>query len=146
GIHFAVSTAINLFSIAIIQSVYILFVLFLLRVLLRRQWLAAGVSVLLLMVANFNMPTIVSLPATVFTIVIPAILTTLVTLRFGLLALTALIFASSLLAFFPLTLNFSAWYVGIGLMAPLTILALAVFAFYTSLGGQKVFQGSLLED
>jgi hypothetical protein len=47
---------------------------------------------------------------------------------------------------FPVTLNFSMWYAGIGLAPLVAVLALAVFAFYTSLGGQKVFQGSLLED
>ena len=67
-------------------------------------------------------------------------------LRFGLLAITACLFALNLLVHFPLTLKFSAWYLGIGLIAPLAILALAVWAFYSSLGGQKVFQGSLLED
>ncbi len=47
---------------------------------------------------------------------------------------------------FPVALNFSMWYAGIGLAPLVAVLALAVFAFYTSLGGQKVFQGSLLED
>jgi serine/threonine protein kinase len=42
--------------------------------------------------------------------------------------------------------RFAALYAGTGL-APLVLLsALAVFAFYTSLGGQKVFAGKLLED
>jgi len=146
GIHVAVSTAFIEFILAIIGSVYVLFIVFLLRVLLRRQWLAAGVAVLLLMVFNFNMLTSVSLPAKALIIAIPMIIAILVTMRFGLLTITTAFFATGLLTYFPLTLKFSAWYVGIGLMAPLTILALAVWAFYTSLGGQKLFQGSLLED
>ena len=32
------------------------------------------------------------------------------------------------------------------MIAVLAVLALAVFAFYTSLGGQKVFAGKLLEE
>ena len=142
GIHFAVSTAFFDFILAIIGAVFVLFILFLLRLLLRRQWLAAGVAALLLAVGGFGPLSSFSLPATVLT----AATIVIITMRFGLLALTAALFAINLLVYFPLTFKFSSWYVGIGLMAPLAILALAVWAFYTSLGGQKVFRGSLLED
>jgi len=47
---------------------------------------------------------------------------------------------------FPLTLNFAAWYAGSGMTALLAVLALAGYAFYTSLGGQKVFEKKLLEE
>jgi hypothetical protein len=66
--------------------------------------------------------------------------------RYGLVAVVVSFFASYALNNFPVTLNFSAWYAGIGLAPLVAMLALAVFAFYTALGGQKVFQGSLLED
>jgi hypothetical protein len=56
------------------------------------------------------------------------------------------LFAILALNHFPVTLNFSVWYAGIGMAPLIAVLALALFAFYTSLGGQKVFQGSLLED
>ena len=45
-----------------------------------------------------------------------------------------------------MSFKFSVWYAGIGMAPLVAVLALALFAFYTSLGGQKVFQGSLLED
>jgi len=43
-------------------------------------------------------------------------------------------------------LHCSVAYPGMGLAPLVAVLALAVFAFYTSLGGKKVFQGNLLED
>jgi hypothetical protein len=66
-------------------------------------------------------------------------------LRYGLVAYTTAFIASYLLRAFPLTLNFSAWYAGTGMIALLAVLALAVYGFHTSLGGQKVFEGTLLE-
>ncbi|HEX4951616.1 MAG TPA: hypothetical protein VFZ34_33470 [Blastocatellia bacterium] len=66
--------------------------------------------------------------------------------RFGLLSLVAALWAGSVLRWFPVTTNFSAWYTGTGLFVAGVLLALAGFAFYTSLGGQKVFSGKLLEE
>ena len=71
---------------------------------------------------------------------------TIVTIRFRLVARVAVWCAYLFLTGFPLTLNFSAWYAGIGLIGPLAVLVLGGFAFHTSLGGQKVFEGKLLED
>ncbi|MEK6286879.1 MAG: hypothetical protein AABO57_14160 [Acidobacteriota bacterium] len=70
----------------------------------------------------------------------------LVFIRFGQLAL-----AASALIFFwlnslPLTTNFWAWYAGTSLFVVFLVTALAALAFYTSLGGQKVFKGKLLEE
>jgi hypothetical protein len=45
-----------------------------------------------------------------------------------------------------ITTDFSAWYAGSSLFTLLAVLALAGYAFYTSLGGQKVFKGKLLEE
>jgi hypothetical protein len=67
-------------------------------------------------------------------------------LRYGLVAVIAAEITNYCLRAFPLTPNFSAWYAGTGMIGPLVVLALAVFAFYTSLGGQKIFEGKLLED
>jgi hypothetical protein len=67
-------------------------------------------------------------------------------MRYGLVTVTSALLVSYALNNFPVTLNFSVWYAGTGLAPLVALLALAVFAFHTSLGGQKVFQGSLLED
>jgi hypothetical protein len=46
----------------------------------------------------------------------------------------------TLLAQFPLTTNFSAWYFGSGATAMAFVFALAAFGFYTSQAGRPIFQ------
>ena len=46
----------------------------------------------------------------------------------------------------PLTINLSASYAGKVSLVIAVILALDIYAFHTSLGGQKVFAGKLLEE
>jgi len=61
--------------------------------------------------------------------------------RFGLLTLTAALFFNSLFGNYPTTTDFSIWYAPSTFFAFIIAGALVAFAFYTSLGGQKVFQG-----
>jgi hypothetical protein len=123
------------------NALVFLFMLFLLRLLARRDWLAVGLMVLifvaLLYTGNWQDSVINILQVGLFALAMT---------RYGLVALAASVFAVRALYNFPVTLNVSVWYAGIGLAPMVAVLALAVFAFYTSLGGQKVFQGSLLED
>lgn len=144
GIRIAGSHFFAWLAVGILIAVWFLFFLFLLRVLLRRQWLAGGIAILFLTTGapQLSFQPIVSAPAQALIVAALVILST----RFGLVALISAITTLYMLQGFPLTLNFSAWYFGIGLIGPLAVLALAIYGFYTSLGGQKVFQGSLLED
>jgi serine/threonine-protein kinase len=66
--------------------------------------------------------------------------------RFGLLATMAFQLFFFLTLAYPLTSDFSVWYAE-GVVFPLAIiLALTIYGFYTSLGGQAVFKGSLLKE
>jgi hypothetical protein len=67
-----------------------------------------------------------------------------VMLRFGLLALVTNAVVFNILHF-PLTTQWSAWYSGIGLAGILLIAALALYGFYTSLGGRPAFGGAVIE-
>jgi serine/threonine protein kinase len=130
----------------IVASVLLFFWLFLLRVLLRRPWLAVSLASLLLAVPQ-NMQAFAYRPF----FAVPAIIlltacAVFLCNRFGLVSTTAAMFAYVFLGGFPLTPNFSAWYFGIGLIGPLMVLALGVYGFYTSLGGQPLFTGKLLEE
>ena len=130
---------------AIVVTLSMFFLIFLLRAVTRRQWLAAGIFVLFWVVLNVlgsNSPMI----AVVFACLsYAAVVINL--LRFGLVALAISIFVSQLfLPRVPITTDFSAWYAGTTLFTLLAVLALAVYAFHTSLGGQKVFAGKFLEE
>ena len=52
----------------------------------------------------------------------------------------------NLLEGYPLTTQGSAWYAGISLTAVLLMAAIALYCFYTSLGGRPVFGGAMLEE
>ncbi len=121
-----------------------LFVLFLLRVLLRKQWAAAVAwvllpTVLVAAVSRFD-------PVQVLGALIFFGLAVFVMIRFGLLALVANFMVYSILTTYPLTTQGSAWYAGISLAGILLIAAMAFYGFYTSLGGRSVFGGAVLEE
>jgi hypothetical protein len=131
------------FIIALLTQLSMLFVLFFLRVLLRKQWAAAIAFVLLTTVffsswSQFD-------PVSLGLNVIINGLTVFLLIRFGLLALVAT-WVFALLTNFPLTTQASAWYAGISLAGILLMAAIAFYAFYTSLGGRPVFGGAVLEE
>jgi hypothetical protein len=121
-----------------------LFVLFLLRALLRNEW-AAGVAWVLVVTALTAASSRFD-PVAIVGILIFSSLSVFVMLRFGLLALVANVVVFNILQNFPLTTQWSAWYSGIGLAGILLIAALALYGFYTSLGGRPAFGGAVLEE
>lgn len=106
--------------------------LLLLRMILRKTWLAAAVLVAL--VAAFAGP-VVGLYAIPFVWVM---------IRYGVLpsALTLVVAAET--NNWPLTSDLSAWYADKGLIVVALLVALAAWAFRNALAGRKVLQGDLL--
>jgi serine/threonine-protein kinase len=126
---------------AIQATVLFFFLLFVLRVLLRKEWLAAIVFVGLwvtLKTLGSDYPWIEG-PAWTLLYAVAVI----VVFRFGFVALAAGIFATDMLLNVPLTLDFSAWYLSSVLLPLLSLAALAVWGFYHSLAGQKLWQGDV---
>lgn len=66
--------------------------------------------------------------------------------RFGLLAIIATLFYFYFWVDFPFTTEVSAWYATNFLIAGALCVGLAVYGFYTSLAGQPLFGGRLLQD
>ena len=134
----------NGLMIALFISLGILFVLFLLRALLRKEWVASLAWVLLLSVflslgAN-------SVPiALVYNLIVQGV-TVFLLRRLGLLWLVVAIVFASLLARLPLTTQMSSWYAGLSLAGILLMAAIAFYGFYTSLGGRPIFGGAALEE
>jgi serine/threonine-protein kinase len=118
-----------------------LFVLFLLRTLLRKEWAAAVVWVIVIATLVGGSGAGGWVGALLF-----FSLAVIVMIRFGLLALVASDMVYEILQKFPLTTQGSAWYAGISLAGILLIAALTFYAFYTSLGGRPVFGGAVLEE
>jgi serine/threonine-protein kinase len=130
--------------VAIVLTLSWFFLMFLLRVVTRRQWLAAGIFVLFWVVFEVLRSKSPMIALVFACLGYAAAVINL--LRFGLVALACSLFVNFLFPLVPITTDFSAWYAGSTLFTLLAVLVLAGYAFHTSLGGQKVFQGKLLED
>jgi serine/threonine protein kinase len=119
------------------------FTVFILRILLRSTWAVAVVPTLLISLIEFVQQwSIIDAITTALTI--GALL--FIFFRFGLLALIAFVLFLNLASIFPITTQLSAWYSGIGLTGLALLLALALYAFHTSLGGQPLLGRASLED
>jgi serine/threonine-protein kinase len=132
----------SLFSVVLLSLAF-LFLLVLLRALLRKEWAAATawtffLTVFLLLGEHdffVWVETLIVLGVTVFLL-----------RRMGLLWLVVTWVFATLAGSFPLTTQSSAWYAGISLTGILLMAAMAFYGFYTSLGGRPVFGGAVLEE
>lgn len=141
GDWLATSSLIILPTHSVAVAMMLLFLLFLMRLLTRRDWLA--VILFTLICVALYVPDHWQFVVAWFLVFG---LLGVAMMRYGLVMLASAMLLSYGLQNFPVTLDFSVWYAGTGLAPLVLLLALAVFAFYTSLGGQKVFKGSLLEE
>jgi Protein kinase domain len=139
----------NGLNISLVFSFSFLFVLFLLRALLRKEWVAAGAFVLFFTVFLNATVLFAGGRSAAVALVIGLIQNGLIVfllIRLGLLALvTSVVFYFCFLSL-PLTTQGSAWYAGISLTAILLMAAIAFYGFYTSLGDRPVFGGAVLEE
>jgi hypothetical protein len=144
GVHTIIADIAITWSAALGAPLAILFVLFLLRALLRKEWAAAVAFVLFFTV--FGAAGSPSAPVALVTGLIVNGLAVFMLIRCGLLALVAAFVFGEFLEFFPLTTQGSSWYAGISLAGILLMATMASYGFYTSLGGQPVFGRAVLEE
>jgi hypothetical protein len=139
----AVSSLFLVTSFSPLNGLGFLTILVLSQVLLRRRWLAVGLTALLLVVLNLSGENYaVEIPAAA----VWSALFLFAAVRFGVLAFTVALFVYGLLVTAPLTLDLSRWYASRGLFFVALILALAVWAFRVSLGGKPMFGGASLDE
>ncbi|MGA8868990.1 MAG: protein kinase [Candidatus Sulfotelmatobacter sp.] len=123
---------------SIIGTLQFFFLLLALKFVLRKDWLAA-----IAFVALFALPrglgssyVAVELPAQIIVYAIAV----LIVLRFGLVPLACAIFTVNMLLNVPFSADFSAWYMPASVLALLSVVALAGWGFYQSLGGEPLWQ------
>jgi serine/threonine protein kinase len=142
--HFMLEFA-GLFTSSFFIAFILLFMLVLFVILLRRKWLAGLVSwAILAMLMNLafgNVPIISRLFALTGALLLVGVLA-----RYGLLALIACGFIFHSWVFFPITTKLSAWWAAELIPVLIIYAALVIYAFHTSLAGQPLFRGKLLED
>ena len=132
-----------LFRIAgsIIGTLQFFFLLLGLKVLLRKDWLAAVafVAIFALPRAFLGPYVAVELPAQILVYTIAV----LIVFRFGLIPLACAIFTVELLGNLPISTDLSAWYMPTCVLAVLSIVALAGWGFYHSLGGEPLWHAEI---
>ncbi len=142
----------------VISSVFypmsLLFIVFLLRVIFRRNWIAVGVALLLLgglgTLGHLNIYVVGETSALSLSTYIFAGLVALwapflyVTIRFGILASIFYGFFWALHLVYPWTFDLSAWYARPTFFVVLMAAALAIFGFTTSRAGRPLVREELL--
>jgi serine/threonine-protein kinase len=120
--------------------------LLLLRIFLRRQWLAVSATAVLMLYVSVT-PSIGGedgpdwFSAAGSAAVSAMLLFSMV--RLGLLAMVVMMLTSFCLWGFPFTTDFSRWYAGIGMIGVLAFAAMAAFGFWVSLAGQPLLKDEL---
>ena len=119
---------------ASIQTTLVFFLVLLgLKVLLRKEWIAA-----IVFVAIFAVPR--GLSSTYMKVELPAQLLVYAIALLLVLPLAVAIFTINLMSNVPFSSDFSAWYMPTSLVALLSVLVLAGWGFYHSLGGQSLWK------
>jgi serine/threonine-protein kinase len=146
GVNAFAQMFINQLSAGITQAFILVFMLLFLSLLLRREWAGIVISVLILWIvimapAIANEPWIGTLVATAVVVAF-----VLCAARFGPLALMATFTVFHVWVFYLVTPNLTAWYATGFILVSITLLSIAIYSFYISLGGQKIFSGKLFEE
>jgi serine/threonine-protein kinase len=129
-------------ALSIQNPIYLFMLFLLLRVVLRKQWLASTAAVVLwtvtLSVHSGN-------PLTTWPIILMGmILVVIVMIRFGLLAMVSFFFVRTLLSE-PITLNSTQWYFLPSLGVLGIVAGLAAYGFWAALAGRPLFRDALFE-
>lgn len=122
-----------------IESALFFFLLLLgLRAILRNQWLAAAAFVAVYAVPRglASSHPYVEFPAWILVFGIAV----LIVIRFGLVPLVLAIFTVDMLANVPFSADISSWYMTVSILALLSVIAIAAWGFYHSLGGQPLWK------
>jgi len=126
---------------AIQGTLLFFFLLFVLRVLLRKEWLAGIVFVAIWATMKTLGSDYPWIDGSTWTLLYAV--AAIVVFRFGFVALAVGLFVTDMLLNVPLTLDLSAWYAGNTLLPLLIIAGLAVWGFYSALAGQKLWKTEL---
>jgi hypothetical protein len=125
---------------AILGALEFFFLLLGLKKLLRKDWIAALAFIAIFTGLNSGDSTfrIVTLPTQVLVYAVAV----LIVYRFGLVPLACAIFTIDMLSNVPFSADFSAWYMPTSIFMLSTVVALAGWGFYHSLGGEPLWQSN----
>ncbi|MGB2603123.1 MAG: hypothetical protein WBC78_05985, partial [Candidatus Sulfotelmatobacter sp.] len=122
---------------SILGTLGFFFLLLGLKIVLRKDWLAAIAFVALYALPQGLTSSHVAVDLLTWTLVYA--IAVLIVYRFGLIPLACAIFTVNMLSNVPFTADFSAWYMSTFILTLLSVVALAGWGFYHSLGGEPLW-------
>ncbi len=132
-----VGESLFLINDALYKGLGILFLIFLARSIMRKQWLAAGaVTLALAGIIALNEPNAL-IGWAVNILFFDLMVVTL--MRCGLLTMVVALFITTFAGFFPLSTDLSVWYAGEIVFTIVVIVGIALYGFRTALGDQPLF-------
>jgi len=126
------------FPSSILGTLQFFFLLLGLKFVLRKDWLAAIAFVAVFAVPRGLLDSHPRIELPTLTLVYS--IAVLIVLRFGLIPLAVAIFTADMAANLPLSADLSAWFMTNSLCALASVVVLAVWGFYHSLGGQPIWK------
>jgi serine/threonine protein kinase len=145
GVAHVASDLIGMLPSSILNTLWVFFLLFVFRVIFRKEWLAAIIFVLFfagLGSLAHTSSALITLPIRLLQLAVMLY----VMLRCGLFPYVVGASVASVLTLFPITSDFSAWYAGSTIFTLICIVALTAFAFHTALAGRPLFKAEFLEE
>jgi|HubBroStandDraft_6_1064221.scaffolds.fasta_scaffold02634_4 serine/threonine protein kinase len=142
GLRMVIGEVLSEIALFIASSLFLFFIFFIIRLLLRKEWMTALVFIALWSSGSLfgDHPVLGSIfKATFFSVVL------ILLIRFGLLALMVALCTHEVLLVLPLTTHLSAWYAEPTIFVLCLMLAVAIFGFYTSTAGKQLFGGVSLD-
>jgi predicted Ser/Thr protein kinase len=134
GMHYTLGDILLNVALYLVGSLVLFFIFFLVRLVLRNQWVAVAATIVLFAIPTaFGEHPVLSVTASV--LVFGTAL--LILVRFGLLALLVGLTLNNVLEAYPLTGHFGEWYAQPTIIVFAMIAALAVFGFYTATAGKS---------
>jgi serine/threonine-protein kinase len=150
GIRYAAANLVIILESTIGQAMMFLVILLIFRLVLRRNWAAFLVFIVFVSIIMVLNPTLGDRSAWLIAYEILAtdlVMATMIAclLRFGLLSMIGGMGMITLMGSSILTWDFQQWYAGSSLITMVAVLAVAGWAFYTSLAGRSLFKDSVLD-
>ncbi len=142
GAPHALATVLNALPNSLIQLLVSMFLLFVLKVALRKDWLAGIAFILMFTLLNVAGSSTISVDAGFAAAVAIAIYFVLT--KFGFVTFLTGMYVNVLFTLMPLTSDFSSWYAGQSLLALLVVIGLAAFGLHSALAGRSIIQDELL--
>ncbi|HYY59177.1 MAG TPA: hypothetical protein VE842_17740, partial [Pyrinomonadaceae bacterium] len=145
GARFFMTQLVWLITAALFASFFFTFITLLALIVLRRKVLTALVVWLFYFFA-LSLATGDHPPNRLIFVLTGSLIVVICMYRYGLLAFISAMFFFHAWVFLPITSELTAWYAGDYVIALVIYIALAVYAFYISLAGQRLFRGGFLQD